>query len=130
MNFSRFGIFGLVVLTLAVAAQRRRARTRPSAGFAELRKAAMSVRHTQDAENRIEHIYRRVVDAETGQRGYLLTLDPTYLQPYVEARRDVPRELDELGLAHAGQSGAGRADLPRSGSCSTPDSRNWTSRWL
>ena len=98
MNFSRFGIFGLVVLTLAVLLNIAALYT-AERGFAALRDAAMSVRRAQAAGNRIEHIYRRVVDAETGQRGYLLTLDPTYLQPYVEAMRDVPRELDELGLA-------------------------------
>jgi signal transduction histidine kinase len=97
MNFSRFGIFGLVVLTLAVLLNIAALYT-AERGFAALRNAAMSVRRTQDAGNRIEHIYRRVVDAETGQRGYLLTLDPTYLQPYVESRRDIPRELDELDL--------------------------------
>ena len=98
MNFSRFGIFGLAVLTLAVLLNVATLYT-AERGFAALRDAAMWVGHTQDAENRIERIYRRVVDAETGQRGYLLTLDAVYLQPYLEARRDMPKELDALAAA-------------------------------
>jgi signal transduction histidine kinase/DNA-binding response OmpR family regulator len=35
-------------------------------------------------------------DAETGQRGYLLTLRPEYLDPYWAALADYPRMLDDL----------------------------------
>jgi signal transduction histidine kinase len=34
-----------------------------------------------------------VVGAETGQRGYLLTADPEYLNPYLEARQDLQTKL-------------------------------------
>ncbi len=97
MSISRFGIFGLLVLALAVLLNIAALYT-AERGLAALRDAALWVRHTQDTENRIEHIYRRVVDAESGQRGYLLTLDTTFLQPYAEARRDLSRELDELAV--------------------------------
>jgi two-component sensor histidine kinase/CHASE3 domain sensor protein len=33
----------------------------------------------------------KIADAETGQRGYLLTSDPAYLAPYKEAVRDIPQ---------------------------------------
>src|SRR5436190_3218930 len=33
----------------------------------------------------------KIADAETGQRGYLLTSDPAYLVPYEEAVRDIPQ---------------------------------------
>jgi PAS domain S-box-containing protein len=38
-----------------------------------------------------------LADAETGQRGYLLTGDRTFLQPYEEAVDRVPQELAALG---------------------------------
>ena len=38
----------------------------------------------------------RLVDAETGQRGYLLTARPDYLRPYLNARSDVQRDLAVL----------------------------------
>jgi PAS domain S-box-containing protein len=37
-----------------------------------------------------------VTDAETGQRGYLITADPGYLDPYVAAGRTLSLELAEL----------------------------------
>jgi signal transduction histidine kinase len=96
MNLPRFGLFGIFVLTLAAVlniaalymAERR---------FAELRDAGNWVNHTQDAANLIARIYRRAVDAETGQRGFLLTQDETYLTPYAEARTELPKDLDALG---------------------------------
>ena len=95
MNISRFGVFGFVVLSLAalldVAALYTAERS-----FAALRDAAMWVRHTQNAQTLIEHIYRRSVDAETGQRGFLLSQDATYLRPYVDARLEIPKDLEKL----------------------------------
>ena len=37
-----------------------------------------------------------LTDAETGQRGYLLTGNRDYLQPYIEAKGDIPGRLDSL----------------------------------
>jgi two-component system, cell cycle sensor histidine kinase and response regulator CckA len=44
-----------------------------------------------------------VRDAETGQRGYLLTGRPEYLQPYQQAVQLLPADLKELRAASAGQ---------------------------
>jgi signal transduction histidine kinase/CHASE3 domain sensor protein len=38
----------------------------------------------------------RAIDAETGQRAYLLTGEETFLEPYVGARADIARSLDSL----------------------------------
>jgi CHASE3 domain sensor protein len=35
-------------------------------------------------------------DAETGQRGYLLTGDQDFLKPYLAVRRGIPAHLEEL----------------------------------
>ena len=40
-----------------------------------------------------------VTDAETGQRGYILTDDPAYLEPYRQALLTIPKELDVLSDA-------------------------------
>jgi signal transduction histidine kinase len=37
-----------------------------------------------------------LTDAETGQRGYLLTVNPDYLKPYQDARDKMPEQLDRL----------------------------------
>lgn len=39
-----------------------------------------------------------LLDAETGQRGYILTRDPVYLAPYREARSRFEGELDQVEL--------------------------------
>ena len=53
---------------------------------------------------------RLLVDAETGQRGYLLTQDPSYLQPYERSRQQASVVLDrsEQQLSQRSFSAAGR----------------------
>src|SRR6185436_16840794 len=94
-TFDRFGAFGIGVLVLA-AVLNIATLYMAQAGFQAVGDAESWVRHTQDAENLIERIYRRVVDADTGQRGYLLTQDAVYLPPYIEARVEIPKDLAAL----------------------------------
>ena len=42
-------------------------------------------------------LQNRLDDAETGQRGYLLTGDPNYLEPYTRAVSLVPKSFEQLG---------------------------------
>lgn len=51
-----------------------------------------------DAQVALENLNQSLVDAETGQRGYLLTLDPAYLEPYRSAVRQLPANLDAVRL--------------------------------
>ncbi|MEK7236196.1 MAG: PAS domain S-box protein [Nitrospirota bacterium] len=44
----------------------------------------------------IERIYSTALDAETGQRGYLLTGEERYLEPYRQALSRVDREREQL----------------------------------
>jgi len=95
MIVNRFGILGFVVLFLA-ALFNVAALNMAEQSLGALRDTAAWVRHTLVAQNAIEHLYRLVVDAETGQRGYLLTRDSTYLAPYLEARRQIAARVKEL----------------------------------
>ena len=45
---------------------------------------------------RLQSVLVNLVDAETGQRGYLLTGDPQYLAPYNAAIHEIPLALDAL----------------------------------
>jgi signal transduction histidine kinase len=47
-------------------------------------------------QNAVGELYGEMRDAETGQRGYLLTGDPEYLQPYTQAREQLARTQQEL----------------------------------
>ena len=51
-----------------------------------------------DAQMALENLNQSLVDAESGQRGYLLTLDPAYLAPYQSAVRDIPGNLATVKL--------------------------------
>ncbi len=58
--------------------------------------AAERQRHSDDVLRAIDGTLTLLVDAETGQRGYLLTGDAAYLQPYNEAIRNLDREIRHL----------------------------------
>src|SRR5438105_3439597 len=53
------------------------------------------------ARNHLMNLSRRVVDAESGQRGYLLTGRKEYLQPYRDAFADIDAALKWLGDYYA-----------------------------
>ncbi|RQP25957.1 CHASE3 domain-containing protein [Piscinibacter terrae] len=55
------------------------------------------------ARNHIMSLSRRIVDAETGQRGYLLTARKEYLAPYRDAARDIDSDLHWLRSYYAGK---------------------------
>ena len=50
----------------------------------------------------ISSVLKDLIDMETGQRGYLLTEDPSYLQPYTEAKGRIGTDFERLrvGLAN------------------------------
>ena len=52
--------------------------------------------HTRDVLARIESLLSGLKDAETGQRGYLLTGRDEYLKPYNSAIQAIPGQLDDL----------------------------------
>jgi len=54
------------------------------------------VAHTWQVLNGIERVLGSLKDAETGNRGYLLTGDTAYLAPYTIAKATLPQELNQL----------------------------------
>ncbi len=55
-----------------------------------------NLREAQLVRLRVNQIIRYVLDAETGQRGYLLTASPRYLEPYDIAVVNVGKTLQQL----------------------------------
>src|SRR5262249_50278300 len=49
--------------------------------------AAALVTHTQDVIAETQAVLSSLKDAETGQRGFLLARDESYLTPYADAKR-------------------------------------------
>lgn len=58
--------------------------------------AVASIEEAQKTRGSINKLLQQVLDAETGQRGYLLTGDPRYLEPYNTATADINQNLDVL----------------------------------
>jgi signal transduction histidine kinase len=61
-----------------------------------MRAAAVLSRHSEQVLASANGLERLVVDLETGQRGFLITHDPAFLQPWTAARESVPKEAAEL----------------------------------
>ncbi|HEY7895343.1 MAG TPA: CHASE3 domain-containing protein [Gemmatimonadaceae bacterium] len=61
------------------------------------------VAHTHQVIEHLERVLARLTDAETGQRGYLLTGRGDYLQPYLASERDATMALDSLRPLVAGR---------------------------
>lgn len=60
-----------------------------------------SVRQSMAIQTRLADLLSTMQDAETGQRGYLLTGDQSYLAPFERGADDAPRQVDALIVAMA-----------------------------
>ncbi len=56
-----------------------------------------AIRHSLEVESELVGMLSTLTDAETGQRGYLLTGDGAYLEPYRKARDRFGAQLESLG---------------------------------
>lgn len=65
---------------------------------ADLRDQSEAVAHTYKVLLSTSNLFSLVKDAETGQRGYLLTGEETYLEPYSKSSQEIRAELNRLGL--------------------------------
>ena len=78
-----------LILTLGVVAYTCRA----ALGYDRLND---QVQRNHEVKEELSAVLRLVVDAESGQRGYLITDDPVYLVPYQEATSQIEARLDRL----------------------------------
>ena len=63
---------------------------------------AEGVAHTLEVRSTAYRLLAMTQDAETGQRGFLLTGNPDYLRPYEEGRLGAPKALNDLRSLVAG----------------------------
>jgi signal transduction histidine kinase len=61
-----------------------------------LLKAQERARRSQVTLTQVERVRQLLIDRETGVRGYLLTGDPLFLEPYLAAGQRLPQAVDEL----------------------------------
>jgi two-component system CheB/CheR fusion protein len=78
---------GLVIALLIVDAALSYKNTR------ELNKHAQLVTHTNEVLVALEDVFSTTKDAETGQRGYIITGETSYLAPYSAAQAELPKKV-------------------------------------
>src|SRR5206468_5584019 len=84
-------------------------------GLANLRSVfdtSEAVAHTFEVKANLEQLLATLVDAETGARGFVITNDTSYLEPYDRARARIASEFDRLRQVTA-DSAEQQRDLDR-----------------
>lgn len=66
------------------------------AGYRQSSRALSDIEEAQQVRGALNQILQNMLDAETGQRGYLLTGEPSYRQPYDTAVKEVDGHLATL----------------------------------
>jgi len=70
-------------------------------GFSESTSALDNIADASRTRASLNRVLQHVLDAETGSRGYLLTGDPRYLEPYNAAVAEIGQQLDALRMIYA-----------------------------
>lgn len=66
------------------------------ASYFESSRAAAKIEEAERTRHSVSHLMQIMLDSETGQRGYLLTGNPRYLQPYESASGQLGKALQDL----------------------------------
>ncbi|MDQ3271708.1 MAG: CHASE3 domain-containing protein, partial [Pseudomonadota bacterium] len=70
-------------------------------GFRLSTQATINIEAAQETRSVVNRLLQHMLDAETGQRGYLLTGDPKYLEPYDVATAEINQTLEALRRLYA-----------------------------
>ncbi|MFM9924621.1 CHASE3 domain-containing protein [Variovorax sp. H27-G14] len=73
------------------------------AGYRQSSRALADIEEAQQVHGTLNQILQNMLDAETGQRGYLLTGEPSYRQPYDTAVKEVDGHIAALRQLYAGR---------------------------
>lgn len=87
-KFSVFSAFTALLVAVAVAAS--------ISCFRRIEQATTSRQHASQMLIQASDLLSALKDAETGQRGYLLTHDDSFLEPYLEVRHDIAAHVSNL----------------------------------
>lgn len=74
--------------------------------FEQIEQTAAARQHYRIATIKADNLLGALVDAETGQRGFVITGDETFLEPYQNVREHVSGQMEELSqLAQLDEAG-------------------------
>ncbi len=85
--YAGFGIALIIMTVLSVVAFNN---------ISSLTSTAQSVKHTHEVLGGLEEIIGALKDAETGQRGYVITREDRYLEPYDAALLSVEEHIEHV----------------------------------
>lgn len=71
--------------------------------FASAGRLREAVRESYETQSSIQSVFSLLQDAETGQRGYVITGDPRFLEPFEAARTRLDDRLSDLGRRFASE---------------------------
>ncbi len=71
-----------------------------------LREAVHLTNHSRHVLTTANHLHRLVIDLETGQRGFVIAGDESFLQPWRQARASIPEQAATLERLASAQSAA------------------------
>src|SRR6266567_9105858 len=75
----------------------------------QMQKIAALTLESSRIQTDISGVLRDLIDMETGQRGYLLTANPSYLQPYTDAKNRIGSDFADLRLGLANRAARERS---------------------
>src|SRR5215475_9610611 len=93
-------IIGVLIVALVISAVNLR----------NVNETSGAVAHTNAAKAALQQLLATLIDAETGERGFIITGEPTYLEPYNRAIRAIPSDLSQV-RALTTDNGDQQADL-------------------
>ncbi len=62
----------------------------------KLKKGTNIIEHTYNVVNKLEELKGEMLDVETGARGYVITKDARFLNPYNSGKKNIPLLLEQL----------------------------------
>ena len=75
-----------------------------TANLRDIDAKAGAVEHTYAVKGSLDRFLATMLDAETSERGFVITGQPSYLEPFNQAIRQIPSELAQLRTLMAGNS--------------------------
>ena len=73
-------------------------------GYTRSSSALESIHRSQQTRSTLNQLLRNMLNAETGQRGFLLTGDAKYLEPYQSAVTQIDENLKQLSSVYQGNT--------------------------
>ncbi len=87
-----FTIFGITLLVTSVLIYLNKD------SFQNFNEDTKMLMHTIEVQEKTEQLFGLIKDTESGTRGYVITDDPDFLEPYIYAKANIGKEMTELKM--------------------------------